>query len=122
MSNPLVVTLDRKSAPRTIFAGDKLVEVDMPAGTRVLYPRAPLAGLKDVDAAIRFALNHPHGSEPLSEVTISSKGDVTGVLELAGGAEVLGVLGDPWLCEGRLELTAHGGWREYLAARTAGKL
>jgi len=65
MSNPLVVTLDRKSAPRTIFAGDKLVEVDMPAGTRVLYPRAPLAPLKDVDAAIRFALNHPHGSEPL---------------------------------------------------------
>lgn len=65
MTHPLVVTLDRKSAPRTIFAGDKLVEVDMPPGTRVLYPRPPIAGLKDVDAAIRYALNHPHGSEPL---------------------------------------------------------
>ncbi len=65
MSHPLVVTLDRKSAPRTIFAGDRLIEVDMPAGTRVVYPRKPLAPLKDVDAAIRYALNHPHGSEPL---------------------------------------------------------
>lgn len=65
MTHPLVVTLDRKSAPRTIFAGDKLVEVDMPPGTRVIYPRQPLAPLKDVDAAIRYAINHPHGSEPL---------------------------------------------------------
>jgi nickel-dependent lactate racemase len=65
MSHPLVVTLDRKSAPRTIFSGDQLIEVDMPAGTRVIYPRPPLAPLKDVDAAIRYALNHPEGSEPL---------------------------------------------------------
>ncbi len=65
MTHPLVVTLDRKSAPRTIFSGDKLVEVDMPPGTRVIYPRKPLAGLADVDAAIRYALNHPYGSDPL---------------------------------------------------------
>ena len=65
MSNPLVVTLDKKSAPRTIFAGDRLVEVAMPAGTRVIYPRPPLEPLKDVDAAIRYALNHPENSEPL---------------------------------------------------------
>jgi nickel-dependent lactate racemase len=65
MTHPLVVTLDRRSAPRTIFAGDKLVEVDMPPGTRVLYPRQPLAALKDPDAAIRYALNHPLGSDPL---------------------------------------------------------
>ncbi|WXA83044.1 nickel-dependent lactate racemase [Pendulispora rubella] len=65
VSHPLVVTLDRKSAPRTIFAGDRLVEVDMPPGTRVIYPRSPLAPLKDVDAAIRYALNHPYGTDPL---------------------------------------------------------
>ncbi len=65
MTHPLVVTLDRKSAPRTIFSGDRLIEVDMPPGTRVIYPRAPLAPLKDVDAAIRYALNHPYGSDPL---------------------------------------------------------
>src|SRR5579872_1177235 len=65
MSHPLVVTLDRRSAPRTIFSGDRLIEVDMPAGTRVIYPRPPLEALKDVDAAIRYALNHPENSDPL---------------------------------------------------------
>jgi gamma-glutamylcyclotransferase (GGCT)/AIG2-like uncharacterized protein YtfP len=44
-----------------------------------------------------------------------------GKVALADGSEVLGVLGEPWLCEGRPEITAHGGWREYLAARK-GKL
>ena len=65
MSHPLVVTLDRRSAPRTIFYGDRLLEVDMPPGTRVIYPRPPLEPLKDVDAAIRYAINHPLGSDPL---------------------------------------------------------
>jgi lactate racemase len=65
MTHPLVVTLDKKSAPRTIFAGDKLVDVTMPAGTRVIYPRPPLEPLKDVDAAIRYAIHHPENSEPL---------------------------------------------------------
>src|ERR1700691_4899313 len=65
MTHPLVVTLDKKSAPRPISAGDKLVEVTMPAGTRVIYPRPPLEPLKDVDAAIRYAIHHPENSEPL---------------------------------------------------------
>ena len=63
--SPLVVTLDRKSAPRTIFSGDRLVDIDLPAGSRAVYPRQPLEALKDVDAAIRYALNHPYGSDPL---------------------------------------------------------
>ena len=40
-----------------------------------------------------------------------------GKIVLADGTEVLGVLGEPWLCEGRPEITRHGGWRKYLAAR-----
>ncbi len=64
MSHPLV-TLDGRSAPRTLFYGDSLMEADFPAGTRVLYPRPPLEPLKDVGAAIRYAINHPHNSEPL---------------------------------------------------------
>ena len=64
MSHPCVVTLDRRSAPRVIFAGDRLVEIDLPPGTRVVYPKPPMAGLKDPDAAIRYALNHPLGSDP----------------------------------------------------------
>jgi nickel-dependent lactate racemase len=63
--HPLVVTLDEKSGPRALFSGDRLLEVDLPAGTRVIYPRPPMEPLKDVDAAIRYALNHPTGTGPL---------------------------------------------------------
>ena len=65
MTHPCVVTLDRKSAPRVLFAGNRLIEVDLPAGTRVIYPKPPLEGLRDPDAAIRFAINHPYNREPL---------------------------------------------------------
>jgi len=65
MTHPCVVTLDSRSAPRTLFSGDQLVDVDLPTGTRVVYPKPPLAALNDVDAAIRYAINHPVGSEPL---------------------------------------------------------
>jgi lactate racemase len=64
-SHPLVVTIDKKSAPRAVFSGTQLIEVDLPVGARVLYPRPPMAALKDVDAAIRYALTHPLESEPL---------------------------------------------------------
>jgi len=65
MNHPSLVTLERDSAPRTLFCGDRLVEVDLPAGTRVIYPKAPMEPLADPDAAIRYALNHPLGSDPL---------------------------------------------------------
>src|SRR6188768_3750873 len=65
MDHPCVVTLDRDSAPRTVFAGDRLIDIDLPAGTRVIYPKPALQPLKDVDAAIHFAINHPENSEPL---------------------------------------------------------
>src|SRR5580700_7809684 len=64
-THPLVVTLDQGSAPRVLFSGDRLLEIDLPAGTRVVYPRPPIEALKDVDAAIRYALNHPLNCEPL---------------------------------------------------------
>ena len=32
---------------------------------------------------------------------------------------VLGVLGEPFLCEGKREITAYGGWRAYVASRGA---
>lgn len=40
-----------------------------------------------------------------------------GKVRLADGEEVLGVLGEPALCEGQREITAYGGWRAYRAAR-----
>lgn len=40
-----------------------------------------------------------------------------GKVRLADGAETLGVLGEPVLCEGQREITQYGGWRAYVAAR-----
>ncbi len=40
-----------------------------------------------------------------------------GKVKLSDGQEVLGVLGEPTLCEGQREITEHGGWRAYTAAK-----
>ncbi len=40
-----------------------------------------------------------------------------GKVRLASGAETLGVLAEPILCEGQREITSHGGWRAYCAAK-----
>jgi hypothetical protein len=39
-----------------------------------------------------------------------------GKVKLAGGRTVLGVLGEPALCEGRREITSYGGWRAYISS------
>jgi hypothetical protein len=39
-----------------------------------------------------------------------------GKASLLGGEEVLGVLGEPILCEGMREITEFGGWRAYCAS------
>lgn len=40
-----------------------------------------------------------------------------GKVVLEDGTEVLGVLGEPWLCERAPEITRHGGWRNYTAEK-----
>src|SRR3954462_2331399 len=60
-----VITLDSDSPPRVMFSGEQLLIEHLPPGTRVLYPKPPIVGLKDPDAAIRYAINHPIGMEPL---------------------------------------------------------
>lgn len=40
-----------------------------------------------------------------------------GKVKLDDGTVVLGVLGEPILCEDQKEITPHGGWRAYTAAR-----
>ena len=40
-----------------------------------------------------------------------------GKVVLRDGSIVLGVLGEPFLCEGQREITSYGGWRAYVAAR-----
>ena len=39
-----------------------------------------------------------------------------GKLRLADGTEMLGVLGEPYLCESEREITSYGGWRAYVAS------
>jgi len=40
-----------------------------------------------------------------------------GKISLSDGEEVLGVLGEPLLCEGQREISQHGGWRAYIASK-----
>jgi lactate racemase len=61
----LVVTIDEDSAPRILFHGEDFLLADLPLGTRVVYPPAPIDGVPNPKAAIRWALNHPHEMDPL---------------------------------------------------------
>ncbi|MBA3439511.1 MAG: DUF2088 domain-containing protein [Pyrinomonadaceae bacterium] len=60
-----IVYIDRDSAPRIVASGTDFLLEDLPIGTRVIYPNPPLKGLPNREAAIRYALNHPHDSDPL---------------------------------------------------------
>lgn len=40
-----------------------------------------------------------------------------GKVVLRDGSIVLGVLGEPFLCEGQREISSYGGWRAYIASR-----
>src|SRR6266545_4096393 len=60
-----VVTIDTDSAPRILFHGENFLLEDLPIGTRVIYPRRPMAGLPNPKAAIRHALNRPEEMDPL---------------------------------------------------------
>jgi lactate racemase len=66
MSHPCLVTLDSKSVPRVLFAGDSLVEMALPPGARVLYPRRRQERSNASPAELtRLALERPLGAEPL---------------------------------------------------------
>jgi len=65
MARDCVVYLDKGSAPRVLFSGEDLVEVQLPEGTRVVYAKPPIPGLKDRMAAIRHAIDHPENMDPL---------------------------------------------------------
>lgn len=65
MSNSQIHFVDKDSPARLMWSGEQLLMEHLPAGTRVIYPKPPIAGLKDPDAAIRYALNNPINMEPL---------------------------------------------------------
>ncbi len=60
-----IVITDKDSPPRVLFSGEDFLLEDMPIGTRVIFPRPPLTPVPNVKAAIRWAINHPEGCDPL---------------------------------------------------------
>src|SRR5512142_3006073 len=60
-----IVTIERDSPPRVLFSGEDLLLEDLPVGTKVIYPKPPIEGLSNVKSAIRWAINHPEGCDPL---------------------------------------------------------
>lgn len=90
-------------------------------------PEYRLYSIKDVHPAmLRVASGGAQIALEIWEVPAAGLGAVLqseppglciGKVALEDGSFVLGVLGEPWLCEGRREITAHGGWRAWLAAR-----
>lgn len=60
------VTVQSSASPRRVIPyGERFLFEKVPVGTRVIFPNAPLAAIPDVDAAIRHALWHPLGTDPL---------------------------------------------------------
>ena len=60
-----IIYIDSDSAPRIMPSGEDFILEDIPVGTRVIYPNPPMKGLPNREAAIRYALNHPFGCDPL---------------------------------------------------------
>ncbi len=60
-----IVTINKRSAKRYFFCGDELILEKLPIGTRVIYPRPPADVVPDFRAAVREAIEHPVGSDPL---------------------------------------------------------
>jgi lactate racemase len=63
--DPATVFIDTDSAPRVLHFGEDFWDVDLPIGTRVIYPKPPIQGLPNPRAAIRYAVNHPLDCDPL---------------------------------------------------------
>lgn len=67
MSRPgFVLRVDERTPPLVVHSGEGFSLESFPLGTRVVYPPESLPGLPDPDAAIRDALEHPLGCEPLA--------------------------------------------------------
>ena len=64
-SDDCVVELNGNSAKRLLWYGEDLIRAKLPSGTRVVYPKPAIKGLRDREAAIRYALEHPEQASPL---------------------------------------------------------
>jgi hypothetical protein len=74
-------------------------------------------------AMIRVSQNGRAIALEIWSITLAALGDILlsepaglciGKIVLADGQEVLGVLGEPFLCEDQQEITSYGGWRAFI--------
>jgi hypothetical protein len=66
MSRPgYVLEVDRSTPPVLFHHGEGFGLERLPVGSRVIYPPEPTKALPDPDAAVRHALRHPVGTDPL---------------------------------------------------------
>src|SRR5438132_10314010 len=67
MARPgFVLEVDERTPPLLFHYGEGFRLEKLPLGSRVVYPSEPLPGVRDVDALIAHALEHPENCEPLS--------------------------------------------------------
>src|SRR6266480_6768807 len=60
-----VVIQEKRSPPRMLFSDTEILLEELPVGTRVVFPNPPIEPLANWRAAIRWAINHPEGCDPL---------------------------------------------------------
>src|ERR1700704_475122 len=60
-----VVIQDKRSPPRMLFSDTEVLLEGGPIGTGVIFPNSPIEPLANARAAIRWAINHPEGCDPL---------------------------------------------------------
>src|SRR6266446_5832243 len=60
-----VVIQEKRSPPRMLFSDTEILLEEVPVGTRVVFPNPPVEELTNWRAAIRWAINHPEGCDPL---------------------------------------------------------
>ena len=79
------------------------------------HPAMIRVALGGVSVAVEVWAASPEG---LAQILLQEPpGLCIGKVSLSDGEEVLGVLGEPLLCEGQREITQHGGWRAYIASK-----
>ncbi len=100
--DPSVVVVEEGAAPRLVWSGEDLIEVRPPPGARVLYPPEPLRGLRDVEAAVRYAMQHPEGMPPLAHML---KSDMKVSIVLDDAAWPIPQMTRPDLRQTMLEIT-----------------
>src|SRR5918999_1466779 len=69
MARPgFVLEVDERTPPLIVHEGERFRLHKFPLGTRAIYPPDSLPGVRDMNGAVRHALENPLGSEPLSDL------------------------------------------------------